>query len=389
MNVIRNRLKIGFLITDSSDLTFLYPFITNLGPDNATILYDDRDKSKSLYGNSQKFVERKLSKKFKEDNYISISELFESKSKFDLLISIHPYIIHDFKKFAKINFRLSYSISKNTWQFGEINSYYNLIFTQGPYSSYLIKANYGIPCVEVGYPRYQIKDTSDSDYADMVNFKRDLPLITIFPPIGSLVVKNAEQELEKLNKIYNIVIKVHPIETKELLSYYQGVRNKFLLKFEDDGLDISNESLINHSDLVIHERGGTCFSSLYFKRNFAFFERDDQDVENEKIYKLDAEDILYKLVNRSISISNLSKDISKFLQSPIDYDDRFKRISNIFITKRANSKFEKAIRMILKYENSLVKRLLMSKRINVLRKFIYNIGIHIFYLKINRLLKDR
>lgn len=381
--------EIGFLISDSSDLTFLYPFIVELGAANIKILYDDRDETKSLYGNSKMDVTRKLPQDFVSKNYVSISELLETDFKFDLLISIHPYIVHDFIKFAKSNFRLSYSISKNSWQFGEINSYYDLIFTQGPYSSYVIQAKYGIQCLQVGYPRYLIDSKSDSSIGSKINLNSGLPLISLFPPIGSLIVKIAEQELLKMLDSYNIVIKVHPIETSEMKSYYRTLSEKFFVKFEDDGINLSNESLIKLSDLVIHERGGTCFSSLYFKRNFAFFERDIPHVgNNREIFKLDAEDLLYRLVERSVSVSNLVNDVKSFLESPIKYDERFDKISSIFITNKSGKNFKKALRVILNSKNPLNSSYQNSKFFKKLRKSFSKIRFFPMFLRLIKLLKN-
>ena len=147
--------------------------------------------------------------------------------------------------------------------------------------------------------------------------------------------------------------------------------------------------MIKLSDLVIHERGGTCFSSLYFKRNFAFFERDIPHVgNNREIFKLDAEDLLYRLVERSVSVSNLVNDVKSFLESPIKYDERFDKISSIFITNKSGKNFKKALRVILNSKNPLNSSYQNSKFFKKLRKSFSKIRFFPMFLRLIKLLKN-
>ncbi len=362
--------EVGVLITTQSDVTFLGPFINKIGASVCKIIYDDREKGISLYGNDLDAIKRMLPTEISPKNFIKLSEAITYNKKIDLLISIHPYIIHDFLSIAKKNIRLSYSISKYSWQFGEINKYYDLIFTQGPYSSLMIKLNFGLPCMEVGYPRYLNFDrTVKHPLIDSLVHK-NLPIITFFPAIGSKSIQILEKAIIARNDKFTFVIKVHPIEEDELVNYYESLHGSFVIIFEKDEKTVTNELIIMNSDLIIHDVGGTCFSSLYFEKNFAFIKR---RIDKLNVLKKSPEDLLYDLVNRTIDPQNFITDVEKFLNFPLKYGEKTKKIKKLFFAKNPNEKFIRSINFILNFKKKALFWNSSNKLSRNLRRVFYRI----------------
>ena len=376
--------SIGFLITIKSDLTFLGPFIDNLGPEKFFIVYEDREKGISLHGNQLQMLKKYFYPKFNQYNFISISQLIANENKLDLLISIHPYIIHDFKLLAKKNFRLSYSISKFSWQFGEINNYYDLVFTQGPYSTQMIKSIFGLPCVEVGFPRYLNNQKVRNEHFFQVIRKTHKPIVSFFPAIGSRSIQHIEEILrENLHKI-DFLIKVHPIEDEDLNEYYKKLSKTITVIFENDEQLIQNETIIMNSDLIVHDIGGTCFSSLYYERNFAFLKR---SVIIDKVLETTPEDLLYKLISRTLDQDNFMNSLETLLSNPLEYDQKLRKIRDLFITKNSSRKFNDALGYILEFDRSLVSYYTFSHLSIVIRKFFFKILSFKLKFKLIHLLK--
>lgn len=376
--------SIGFLITDKSDITFLGPFIEKLGSEYCVIIYDDREKGISLYGNQLQIIKKYLYPNVKLQNFIPISEVLKKGDKLDLLISIHPYIIHDFVLIAKMNFRLSYSISKFSWQFGPINSYYDMVLTQGPYSTHIIKKNFGLPCLEVGYPRYlNHQSVRDEDFFKLLG-DTERPIVSFFPAIGSRSIQQIEEVLIESSHIAKFLIKVHPIEAEELKEYYKNLGKKFTVIFENEDHLIQNETIIKNSDLIVHDIGGTCFSSLYFEKNFAFLKR---DISKGKIWDTTPEDILYKLISRTIDKNNFMNDLKILLSNPLVYEKRLAKIRDIFISKNSSEKFSQSIKFILEYDRYIMSKYTFSRFSIKIRKLISNFYSIKLRFKLKSLLK--
>lgn len=345
------------------------------------IIYDDRPLGISLHGNKKDTIFTKLNSLISEEVLISISDVIKGLIKIDILFSIHPYIVSDFLKLSENNVRLSYSIAKLDWQFGEINNYYDLVLTQGRYSSYLIKSKFGIPCLEVGFPRY-FNVKKQVVLKNKLNFVNNLPIVSFFPAIGSNSIMKIEKELLDLSNKFNFLIKVHPIEDDHYNHYYEYLSDKINVVFETQNDFTGNESIIINSDLTVHDEGGTCFSSLYFKKNFVFFEKDINI--NKSFLDLNPDEILYLLFKSHLNKINFEEKLNQCLMFPLAYDKQLGKIRNIFFTNRAKINFYtlKILTPLLTFR--LVKILIHSKILNKSRKYIYKVKLDLLSKKLIR-----
>ena len=325
-----NSVVFSFLVSHSSDLVFLKPYIEFLPLEKVVIVYEDRPVPLSLYGNQESQILRDLPDKYQR-RLVKLSEIIDSKQKIEILFSIHPYIIDLFVGLAEFNIRLSYSIGKNTWQFGVINTYYDLVLTQGRYSSFLIETNHGVTCLEVGYPRYFDISSSNHERVRKSFYDSNLPIVSFFPTLGSEFIVLNQQNLVDNSDKFNFIIKVHPVESYELVQFYNKLNQKILVLFGDNVQNFSNQDVMLASDLVIHDEGGTCFSSLYLKRNIAFFPQ--LFVQEKDIFNLSAEKLLCLLLNRDIDISFFADSLNSLIINSLKYEGRVNQIRDIFINE--------------------------------------------------------
>jgi hypothetical protein len=376
--------KIGFLVSDISDLTFLDPIIRLYEAEDVVIICEDREKPFSLNGDQTKDLLNYKNKVYSNYYIKNISELLATGDRLNLLISIHPYLIGLIEKLSRINIRLSYSIAKIEWQFGEINSHYELVLTQGKYSSAILASKYGVRTKIVSYPRYiEICDKETYDSISTV-----FNLITIFPTLGSEIVLNYYEEISDLSKEYDIRIRLHPLEGTSTINKYLDKFKKCRIIHESIDLEVKNEDLIRESVLVLHDYGGTCFSSLYFHSNLAFFEQGHELKKN--VIDNSPEVLLYYMLQRSISSKNFSDNVRLFIENPLKYDNRIKKIRSIFIT---DGSMQKLIRIAHKIRlqgscDSLYGKMRFSKFINSFRSKIGKLKLKYLERTIRKILND-
>jgi hypothetical protein len=332
---------------------FLSPYIESFPLDKVLIVYEDRPEPISLYGNQEKQILKDLPDKYQK-RLVKLSEIIDTKQKLKILFSIHPYIIDLFVGLAEFNIRLSYSIGKNMWQFGDINTYYDLILTQGKYSSFLIETNHGVTCMEVGYPRYFDLSSSNQERVKKHFQNSSLPLISFFPTLGSKCILLYQQNLIDNIERFNFVVKVHPVESFELIKFYNSLNPRILVLFDNNEQNISNQDVMLASDLVIHDYGGTCFSSLYLKRNIAFFPQTfDQEVN---VIKLSAENLLYLLLKRNIDNSFFADSLNSLISNPLKYEGKVNQIRNIFMNDKTDLRI-KDIEFFIRHHHFSVRPL--------------------------------
>jgi hypothetical protein len=317
------------------------PLMQQIGKNNIVIVYENRDKNISLYGDQLKEIIQFDQEFFKDCFMISLEKILKSRSKLNVLISIHPYIIGITKSIAKYNIRLAYSIAKKDWQFGPINKHYDLILTQGCYSSVMLQGLNGSVTKEIGYPRYTVNGKRNTVPNE------DKKVITFFPTLGSHGVLDLAEQIKLIDKKYKIIIKLHPLEKKELLiNYTSSLKN---CKIISQGGD--NQNLIEKSDLVIHDTGGTCFSSLYLNANFCFVTRDFK--RKKLLLSHTPEEILFFMINRKIGSPFMLNDIESFISNPLEYDLFLLKLKKIFFASNQELKIDKTLKLIYKINSKV------------------------------------
>ena len=317
------------------------PLMKKVGKNNIVVVYENRDKGRSLYGNQLKEIIAFDENFFKDCYLISLEKILKIGSRLNVLVSIHPYIIGVTQSIAKYNIRLAYSIAKKDWQFGPMNKKYDLILTQGYYSSVMLQRINGNLTQEIGYPRYSFDKKPNTVY------EGTRKVITFFPTLGSRSVLNLAEQIKLLDKKYEILVRLHPLEENEMLmDYASNLKNcKTILQGSD------NQDLIEKSDLVIHDTGGTCFSSLYLNANFCFTSRDLK--KNRLLITHTPEEILYFMINRILETKLLLKNIESFISNPIDYNLIMVDLKEIFFTSNQELKIDRTLKLIFKINSKV------------------------------------
>ena len=72
--------KIAFLISHYSDLIFLMPLMKKVGKNNIVVVYENRDKGRSLYGNQLKEIIAFDENFFKDCYLISLEKILKKRS---------------------------------------------------------------------------------------------------------------------------------------------------------------------------------------------------------------------------------------------------------------------------------------------------------------------
>lgn len=174
------------------------------------------------------------------------------------------------KALASTNIRMMYAAGKSAWNLADWNSLYDGVLCFGPNHAKLFAEQFGLPVVEMGYPRFDrfFREAPDiHGLQTQYGCDPDKPTIVWLPTWKNLSsVDHFNEEIAALRPVYNVVAKVHPLmpesepERVERLTHL-GL-NALLTGSED------NLSLYQLADYMLFDYGGPPFAAIYSGKRF-------------------------------------------------------------------------------------------------------------------------
>lgn len=194
-----------------------------------------------------------------------------------------------FKCVAEKHVRITYSLGKSNWNYSNWNSHYDLILCFGPEQAENFKKVSTAEIKEVGYPRL------DDYFNNPINKEETLKGFNLDPEKETVVwlpthseissIKYFTKEVEKLSEKYNIIVKTHPMTSKEQLDILE--KSKINVKIFDPEFD--NLILFGLADYILCDVGGSAFCAIYLDKNVILL--NSPGVENDGTIGLDSADI--------------------------------------------------------------------------------------------------
>ena len=211
---------------------------------------------------------------------------------------------------------------------------FDIFFTISNFESNLVKKKFEKKkCQIVGYPRYtNLVDKNESLQKIKEEFKlKENTKIIYWTPTFIHYLKEQDQnillwvkKISAFTSAFNIIIRPHPRTLASNIDL--ELKLKDLNFFVDTNPDRDIGNILNVSDLILGDYGGTIFGSLYLKKplillniskKFEFINNlaisDSLDLELRKFLINFNEDISYETMNEKIQYSN-----SKEYQSEIN-----------------------------------------------------------------------
>lgn len=204
-------------------------------------------------------------------NYILLEDVLAAGHRFPCLISNHamhgspqqPLI----KSIGIYNIRFMYALGKGRHNFSDWNQFYDLFLCFGPFHQRQL-AKFGKPCVQMGYPRY---DIVFNEKLDLSGFREQLKLD---PSRETLLWLPTWKELSSaplfadmmasLMDSYNIIVKLHPLSFEEEPEVVEKLMNLPFTAVISSVVD--NVFLYSLADKVICDYGGTAFGAIYLDK---------------------------------------------------------------------------------------------------------------------------
>ena len=168
--------------------------------------------------------------------------------------------------------RVQYGQSKDAFEFGDWNRYFDLILAQGPYSAQHFRAL--TQCVEIGFPKFDDWFNGKIDGADAGELKSKMDprkkTLLYLPTHGALSSLEKYREIfSALRNKYNILVKFHPRtvwhDSGQVLFY----KNNGFATY-DDSADIL--PMLKIADIVISDSGGAAFDALLAEKSLVILD---------------------------------------------------------------------------------------------------------------------
>lgn len=178
------------------------------------------------------------------------------------------------KKLGIYNIRFMYGLDIGGYKLGDYNNLFDEFFCHGPKDAAMVKETFKGKIFEMGYPRYD-------DYLQISAKKEDILkkfqcdpkkptivwLCTTDKYFSSII--SCHKYIEKLSFEFNIILRPHPLEIDPQYDRYNNevhriVKSSKLIVNVDPFQNMSELYAI--SDLMLHDYGGTIFSSLYLNK---------------------------------------------------------------------------------------------------------------------------
>lgn len=257
------------------------------------------------------------SNSIKIDTLITTSHLYYNNS------NISPIeVIARYKVF------LHYSLGFSEYFYNDRLKFYDSIFTYGTYTANLLKRFTDAEIYKIGYPRYDnIHNLEKSACLNKLKFKKnwDKPIITWMPSLdefSSFAIYH--KEVTTLLSSYSLIIKPHPLSTKDFKifrKHYSSKDNIFLIDY-----NIDNSEIFKISNFIIADYGGTIFGSIYNLKKLILL--DIPRIEKSPLLGKESPEFLVREVITHFNKNNLSS-IPKILSDTKAWEQQLKKLKRL------------------------------------------------------------
>lgn len=260
---------IAFLVHHLAVLEHYRPVLSQLDPDTFVLLVENRPES--LYGDQ--LVSLKVSE-VNNWNTLPLSEAISSQMRWKVGVSNHGYLKGLMAKFCQIPVRFMYGVyDKQGWNFGAINSEFDVALTHGPFDSERLRRQFGLETIMMGYPKYS--ETRKQKTALMRSIRTHLDIepeekLVLWTPTlhEDSSIESFSEEFSKLRRPFRAFVKVHPMTAMQF--------PKQLGKLIDSGCQVWDDEtfttteLLTCADVSLHDAGGTGLAAVFVGGNPLF-----------------------------------------------------------------------------------------------------------------------
>lgn len=205
------------------------------------------------------------------------SDVLSAGEEYDALVSNYPISARSrlfkpalIKRLARRNIRMMYAAGKTAWNMSDWNSLYDGALCFGPHHAKALKDAFGLPVVEMGYPRFDRFFTHPPDLPVLrqrFGCDPERPVIVWLPTWKALSsVGHFNAEIAELTSDYSVVVKVHPLMPADEPERVDALRDLGLAKLITDATD--NMPLYQLADFMLFDYGGPPFAGIYTDKRF-------------------------------------------------------------------------------------------------------------------------
>ena len=199
------------------------------------------------------------------------AEILRSGRRYRHLVSNHPIDLSApplIKQLGERNVRFMYGLGKSNWNFADWNALYDAVLCFGPFQVAGLERFEKVRKLQMGYPRFDGFFRNDWDLAGLAaQYRCDpaRPTVVWLPTWKELSsVPHFLSAVAALRPHYNVVVKLHPLQSRDEPALVRLVEQAGLNSVIADSRD--NVPLFRLADYVLCDYGGSVFGALYTGR---------------------------------------------------------------------------------------------------------------------------
>lgn len=260
---------IVFLVHHLGVLDHFRPVLEKLDSDTFVVLVEDRPES--LYGNQFSLLEASDHTRW---NVIRLSDAIRSRMCWKIGVSNHGYLIGLMADICQISVRFMYGVTDlNGWNFGPLNTEFDVALTHGPYDSHRLRREYGLETLTMGYPKYseahKQREEIRNAICEHLVMNSDEKLVIWVPTLDNeSSITTFAKEFSRLRSRYRAYVKVHPMTHTQFPEQIDELISQGCSIWQHDRF--STTDLIVAADLTLHDLGGTGLASVFSCANPMF-----------------------------------------------------------------------------------------------------------------------
>lgn len=260
---------IAFLVHHLAVLDHFRPVLNQLNPDEFVLLVEDRPCS--LYGNQLAALNASGQTTW---NALPLSKALSSKTRWKVGVSNHGYLKGLMAQICQIPVRFMYGVyDKQGWNYGPINSEFDVALTHGPFDSERLRGRFGLETITMGYPKYSEVRKQRIELTDYIraylDLKPDEKLVIWAPTLHKeSSINSFSEEFSELRYPFKAFVKIHPMTARQFPQQLHKLANYGCQVWDDATFTITE--LLACADLSLHDAGGTGLAAVFVEGNPLF-----------------------------------------------------------------------------------------------------------------------
>lgn len=221
--------------------------------------------------------------------------------KYDFLVSNHPVVVDLLGRLAERQVRFMYAAGKSGWNLSEWNKLYDVILCFGPFHAAKFEAISSAVVVQMGYPRFDryFQETPDRP-ALLARYgcdpaKRTVVWLPTWKSLSS--VGHYDAEISALMADWNVVVKLHPLMTRQEPERVEALRRHAFSCLITDASD--NLPLYQLADAMLFDYGGPPLAGVYADKDMLLL--NVPNAEGDEVTGADSPDVAIRSELPSVS----------------------------------------------------------------------------------------